>query len=120
MADKHEFGSPESVGEYIGQETSKKHLWFAFAILEAAILLWNGYLLGANGGRVTSIIGVVAAAVALVLSVINYGTAREKILFGKIILSDGIFIKTDAEGNVVATTNIENIIEEREEDEHGR
>lgn len=115
MADKHEFGSPASVGEYIVRETSKKHLWLAFAIVEAAIMLLHSYSLGTNGASVISIIGVAVAAAAFVLSIINYGTARERILLGKIVQRDGITIKMDTEGNVVSTVKIENIVDRKDE-----
>lgn len=120
MADKHEFGSPESVGEYIERENFKKHMNLAFAIVEAAILMWHGYSLGAYGARAISIIGAIIAAMALVLSVTCYGSARERVLFGKIIMKNGIVIEMDDEGNTVVTTKIENVINEEKEDGHGK
>ncbi len=78
-------------------------------------MLWDGFLLGVYGASASSIISAVLAAVALALSVNGYGTARERILFGKIILRDGIAIKMDDEGNVVAETKTENIVDRKDE-----
>ena len=120
MENKHEFGSPVSVSEYIERENFKKHMYLAFAIVETAILLWHGYSLGAYRVRVISIIGAIVAAVALFLSITCYGSARERVLFGKIIMSDGIVIEIDNDGNTVVTTKIENVINEEKEDGHGQ
>ena len=109
MANKHKIGSLESVNDYLRKEKAKMHMYFAFSIMGAAILLFHGFCVGAFGVDVIYITGIIFSAIGLLLSVFGYGKARENIVFGILVKCNGISIKADSEGHVLSEVHMDRV-----------